>query len=120
MTIRTRSQIGDGQTVGTASADLVSIPLPASGIFKYEAEAMGYNLANRSQTVIHDSASGGGISAGTFSTQPNTFGSTQKSVAVTLATVNVVTESGNLILRVTGPALGITMNWSGSLTVRYI
>lgn len=120
MPIRERSKIGDGQTVGTASLDLVVVPAPTNGVFRYIAEAIGYNVANRTQTVIHEAASGGGMSAGAATFQPNTYGSTQKSLALTLATVNVVQSGGALILRVTGPALGITMNWSGKLTIRYI
>lgn len=120
MPIRERATMGDGTTAGTASVDLVSITIPASGVFKYAAEAIGYNAANPSQTVIHDAASGGGISGGSVTFQPNTFGSTQKSLALTLATVNVVQSGSELILRATGPALGITMNWAGKLTVRYI
>lgn len=120
MAILERSKMGDGSTAGTASADLCSVPIPSTGAFKYIAEAIGYNVANIAQTVIHDAASGGGVSAGTVTFQPNTFGSTQKSVALTLATVNVVQSGSILILRVTGPALGITMNWSGKLTIRYI
>lgn len=120
MPIRERSKMGDGTTAGTGSADLVSVPIPVSGVFKYAAEAIGYNVANPAQTVIHDAASGGGVSAGAATFQPNTFGSTQKSLPLTLASVNVVQSGQTLILRVTGPALGITMNWSGKLTVRYI
>lgn len=120
MPIRERKNMGDGTTAGTASVDLASIPLPTTGAFKYTAEVIGYNVANRSQTVIHDASSGGGVSAGTMTFQPNTFGSTQKSAALTLATVNVVQDGANLVLRATGPALGITMNWSGLLRVRYI
>lgn len=120
MPIRERSKMGDGTTVGTATADLCSVPIPTSGAFKYFSEAIGYNAADRSQTVIHDSASGGGVSAGTMTAQPNTFGSTQKSLALVLSSVNVVQSGSTLILRVTGPSLGITMNWSGKLTIRYI
>lgn len=120
MTIRERIKMGDGTTAGTATADLCSVPLPSNGVFKYYAEAMGYNAADRSQTVIHDAASGGGVAAGSVSFQSNTFGSTQKSLALTLSSINVVQSGGNLILRVTGPSLGITMNWSGKLTIRYI
>lgn len=120
MTIRGRSSAGNGTTVGTGTADLCFVTIPTNGVFKYYAEAMGYNVANRSQTVIHDAASGGGVAAGTASFQPNTFGSTQKSLALALSSINVEQSGQRLILRVTGPSLGITMNWSGKLTIRYI
>ena len=120
MPIRERSKMGDGQTVGTGSVDLVKIQLPTSGGFKYKAEAIGTNVANRAQSVIHDTSSGGGIAAGTMTFQPNTFGSTQKSLALVLAAVNVVQDGAYLVLRVTGPSLGITMDWSGFLKVRYV
>ena len=106
---------GTGTTVGTATADILTIPLGATpGTFQFEARVKGFEATTPAGAGynLYATLTTTGASASLVGVQ-DVFNS---DVALTTATATFVASGNNAILRVQG-VLGLTINWSAETEI---